>query len=470
LKANTFWVAGVDMGLGHQRAIHPFRHLAEGGIINVNSAPVAQERELRVWERLRGGYELLSRLKWIPLFGSVLFGVLDYLQRIPGYRPERDMSRPNYQVRLLERVIRQGLCTGMLRKISEKPLPLLTSYMTSAIAADRAGHERVYCIICDTEVNRSWVAKDPSKSRIRYFVPCTNAAWRLRGYGVPEERIFHTGFPFPQELLGGPDLHVLKQDFVRRLRRLDPDGRFRSLSGSALPDFFRTALSPRGYAPAGGDRARPTLTFTVGGAGAQKNIGRAIAGSLRKKLRSGEVQLNLVAGVRPEVKSYFEKVKRELLPGCPFLQVIAGEDRQEYFDAFNRLIRDTDILWTKPSELSFFAGLGIPLILSPVIGSQEEYNKRWLLETGAGILQKDPELTDRWLFELLASGKLAGAAWNGFLNTKQDGTYSIIDILDADSSGLEAGSWTDTPYRKHRMEVRKGEDPWILPEMERFPS
>ena len=48
----------------------------------------------------------------------------------------------------------------------------------------------------------------------------------------------------------------------------------------------------------------------------------------------------------------------------------------EYFNTFNETLRETDILWTKPSELSFYAGLGIPIIIAPTIGSLEDFNKK----------------------------------------------------------------------------------------------
>ena len=52
-----------------------------------------------------------------------------------------------------------------------------------------------------------------------------------------------------------------------------------------------------------------TLTYTVGGAGAQKEIGRQIAISLSKKIQEEEVKLNLVAGTRTELRDYFARVK-----------------------------------------------------------------------------------------------------------------------------------------------------------------
>ncbi|MDD3277100.1 MAG: hypothetical protein PHP93_08640, partial [Kiritimatiellales bacterium] len=139
--------------------------------------------------------------------------------------------------------------------------------------------------------------------------------------------------------------------------------------------------------------------------------------------------LNLVAGVRGDVRDYFEKVKAELLPGSPNLRILYASEKTEYFRLFAQAIRTTDILWTKPSELSFYCGLGLPIIMSPPVGAQERFNKKWLMEVQAGIPQDDPRYTDQWLFDLLDAGRLAEAAWSGFLKARKYGTYKIIDLL-----------------------------------------
>src|SRR5206468_3474223 len=95
-----------------------------------------------------------------------------------------------------------------------------------ALAADMAGYDRIYCIICDAQFHRVWVAPEPARSRIHYLVPCEDAFERLRLYGVPRNRITLTGFPLPPSLLGGRDLSVLRKDAGERLRRLDPTGIF----------------------------------------------------------------------------------------------------------------------------------------------------------------------------------------------------------------------------------------------------
>ncbi|MDP3179269.1 MAG: hypothetical protein Q8M76_15280, partial [Spirochaetaceae bacterium] len=189
------WVAAANMGLGHKRAIRPLRDIAEVGLIVVNDPSVADPDELKVWEQLLSVYERLSRAKRIPLIGNALFGLLDYFQQIQPAYPRVDLSKPSIQVKWTKSMVEKGLCRGMIKRISTKSLPLVTSYYAAAVAADQAGWGRVYCIICDADINRVWVASDPRKSRIEYLVPCGSALRRLKQYGVPDERIFMTGFP-----------------------------------------------------------------------------------------------------------------------------------------------------------------------------------------------------------------------------------------------------------------------------------
>jgi len=68
--------------------------------------------------------------------------------------------------------------------------------------------------------------------------------------------------------------------------------------------------------------------------------------------------------------------------------------------------------------------------MTPSIGSQERYNRKWLLEIQAGIPQEDPRYTDQWLMDLLDEGRLAEAAWDGFLKARKYGTYKIFDLLE----------------------------------------
>jgi hypothetical protein len=60
------------------------------------------------------------------------------------------------------------------------------------------------------------------------------------------------------------------------------------------------------------------------------------------------------------------------------------------------------------------------------VGAQERYNRRWAVESGAGIKQRDPRFAGEWIAEWLSSGTLAAAAWSGFLRLPKFGLYRIL--------------------------------------------
>jgi hypothetical protein len=418
------WVVSADMGYGHQRAVYPLKDISEEGIITVGSSEAVSKAEKKLWKRLLNAYELFSRAKGIPVIGPPFFSMLDSLMRIPSFYPMRNLSNTTFQVNLLESLIEKGLCKGMLEKTETKNLPLITSFYASAVAADKKGFNKVYCIICDADINRVWVAKDPWESKIEYFAPCGKSAQRLKAYGVPDERIHLTGFPLPIELLGDENLTTLKKNLAQRLFYLDPQKKFWARHGRNVEYFLGEE-----NCVFKNDR-KLTITYAVGGAGAQKEIGEKIAESLKQKLQSGEIRLNLVAGIRKEVNDFFEAVKNKIDPEGESIKIIYSESLHEYFDLFNNSLHETDILWTKPSELSFYCALGIPIVMSPIIGSQEKFNRKWLREIQAAMKQEKPEYTDQWLHDLLNRGTLAESAWDGFLKARKLGTYKIMQVLE----------------------------------------
>jgi hypothetical protein len=419
-KHVSAWVVSADMGYGHQRAVFPLKGIANEGLITVGKNDGSTPKEQKSWKRLLNTYESLSRSRGIPLIGKVIFGMFDSLMHIPEFYPIRNLSRSTYQVDLLEASIKNGLCNGMMETISTKPLPLITSYFAAAIAADMRGYEPIFCIICDADINRVWVAKQPWESRINYFAPCGKAAQRLRTYGVPEERIFLTGFPLPIDLLGR-NLAIVRGDVGQRLGYLDPHGRFWANHRQSVEHFLG-----KNNCILRNERVL-TITYAVGGAGAQREIGRRIALSVKDRILAGTLRMNLVAGTRPDVFSYFNALKTEI--GSDNIRIVYAETHDEYFQQFNTVMRETDILWTKPSELSFYAGLGIPLIMTPPIGSQERFNRQWLYEIHAAAPQKDPDYTHQWLFEMIDDGRIADMAWSGFLKARKLGTSKIMEVL-----------------------------------------
>jgi hypothetical protein len=71
----------------------------------------------------------------------------------------------------------------------------------------------------------------------------------------------------------------------------------------------------------------------------------------------------------------------------------------------------------------------VPIVVEPSIGSQEDFNRRWLLHTGVAILQENPKYTNEWLFDVLEAGDFAEMAMQGFVEVKSLGTYNIEKVL-----------------------------------------
>lgn len=422
------WVVAVDMGYGHQRAAYPLRHLSPTGkVISANNYQGIPESDFRIWHESEVFYGFVSRLINFPLIGRYLFNLYDKLQSIKDFYPRRDLSAPNLQIKEMYALMKKGWGGDLIKFLNTKDIPLITTFFVTAFFAEEHKFKNdIYLVLCDADISRSWVAFNPQKSRIKYLAPCRRVVERLKLYGVKDENIFLTGFPLPEENLGGADLGILKTDLVARIHNLDPRKRYRQKYSDTVAHFLKMDAEKT-------VRSHPlTLTFAVGGAGAQKMMATDILVSLKKRLLKHELHLNLVAGIRNDVYLYFqEKIKEcglEKLLGKN-INIIFAVDRDGYFDQFNKALRTTDILWTKPSELVFYTALGIPLVTAPSLGAQEVYNRTWLKTIGAGISQNNPKYAHEWLFDWIDSGWLAEAAMSGFLDGRQFGVSNMMDVV-----------------------------------------
>ena len=432
------YIVTVDMGYGHQRAAYPLKDIAtlppgmkkhEGSnIICANIYPGIPNSDKVRWEGGRGLYETVSRMKKLPLIGKPVFGLMDYLQRIEPFYPARDLSDSSMQVKQIYTMIRKGWGKDLIEKLNKKPLPYVTTFFTTAFFAEEHGYKgEIYCLCTDTDISRAWVALNPKKSRIRYFAPNKRVRERLLLYGVAEKNIYVTGFPLPKENIGTRrGLSILKKSLGCRVGKLDPRGVYQKKYEHTLSYYL-------GARYCNITEKRPlTIAFAVGGAGAQRDIGVTILKSLRDCLEYDKVALNLIAGSRQDVYQYYKVALDGLGLSARHkknITIIYHPSKFTYFQKFNQALLHTDILWTKPSELSFYSALGIPIIMAPVIGSQEEYNRAWLHAIGSGVEQEDPRYTHEWLFDWLDSGWLAQAAVEGFMDAPRGGVYHIEDIV-----------------------------------------
>jgi hypothetical protein len=422
MKNKKAWVLAVDMGYGHQRTAYPLRNIAPNNkIIHVNHYKGIPEKDRALWLNSRSSYEFISRFRRIPLIGEKMFSLFDNFQKILNYYPKRDLSKSNFSEKIIFYFIKKGWGKDLIERLKKNPIPLVTTFFTPAFMAEHFNYpNEIYCVICDADISRAWVPLNPQKSRIKYFASSTWSRDRLKLYGVKPENIFFTGYPLPKENIGGENMETLKKDLGYRILNLDPSGKYRKIYKPLIKGYLGDLPEMPSHPL--------TIMFSIGGAGAQKEIVALAINSLKEKINSKQLRVIISVGTREELKKYFENHVNGLkLDG--WAQILFGKNMADYFQKFNQALRTTDILWTKPSELSFYSSLGIPIIIAPPLGSQEDFNKKWLLHIGSAAPQDDPRHMDQWLFDLLKSGDLAEMGMQGFVEIKSLGTYNIERVI-----------------------------------------
>src|SRR3989338_1898511 len=415
------WVVAVDMGYGHQRTAYPLRDIALGRlVINANNYLGIPKKDKSFWHNTRSFYEFISRFRRIHFMGERVYKIYDSLQRIVGYYPKRDLSKSNFSGKMMFSFIRTGWGHDLVINLAKNPVPIISTFFAPSFMAEEFKYPApIYCVICDADIARAWVSLNPKESEIKYFASNNWTRDRLGLYGVKPENVILTGYPLPKENIGR-NLEIVKKDVSYRLLNLDPTDRYRRL------------YAPLIKANLGALPAMPnhplTIMFSIDGAAAQKEIALQIIQSLKEKIKAKELRFIISVGTRQKLGEYFQRHIADLqLDG--WLHLLWAPTFREYFEKFNQALRTTDILMTKPSELSFYAGLGIPIVIAPPLGSQEDFNRRWLLHVGAGVDQGDAKYTDQWLFDMLDTGDLAELAMQGFVEIEKMGTYNIEKII-----------------------------------------
>ena len=408
------------MGYGHQRAALPFKDIAQGGkIIAANDYVGIPSSDRNIWEASRRFYEAVSRFKKFPVLGDLFFAIYDKFQEIQEFYPTSEsIEAPTLQLKQVYQLFeKKRWGKHLITQLNKNPLPLLCTFFIPAQMAEFWGYKgSIYVVIPDADISRAWVPLHPKQSKIIYCASTQRVAARLKRYGIKQERIIVTGFPLVQELTK-KNVAQAKKDLRRRLDVLDPDRRYFKKYEKLIEQYVgkipKKALR----------KSRVRLTFAIGGAGAQAEVAEQIAESVQPLLREGTLEFHIIAGVHTELAATLQKaVGKNVF-------VHSSSTKKKYFEDFSKILSKTDVLWTKPSELVFYAGLGVPIILAPSVGSQEVFNRRWLMGVGAGVAQKKPELTHQWLPDLLESGRLAKAAMQGFVEITRDGTENIKKLI-----------------------------------------
>jgi len=435
-KSKKAYVVAVDMGYGHQRAALPLLDIAQGGeIITANEYAGIPQSDKTIWQESRRFYEIVSRFKGFPVLGDFVFSVFDKFQEIQSFYPTHErIDSPSFSLRQMYNLfVKRDWGKHFIQKLNQESLsaggqaiPFVTTFFTPAFMADFWKYKGpIYLVVTDTDISRTWAPLYPQKSKIVYCASTERVADRLERYGVHEKNIALCGFPLPREFTKNRAAKA-KKDLIRRLAVLDPNRRY-------VEQYKKTVQRYVGRVP---ERKKGKyqvhVTFAIGGAGAQGEVAENIMQSVKPLLADGTIQLHFIAGIHAGLATRLRQAGKEF--GLSFaldksLHIHVAPTKQKYFLQFNRIISETDILWTKPSELVFYAGLGIPLLLSNPIGSQEKFNRTWLVDTGAGIDQRDPCYTHQWLPDLLEDGTFAEAAMQGFIEIPRNGAENIKKLV-----------------------------------------
>lgn len=398
LRMHKAWIVTVSMGYGHERAALPLLPIAVNGqIIIANDYNGIPDADRKRWESMESGYYAISRIKEHGGFiGEQLFRIFDRFQTIHDIDDPRDERRATFQLRQIYRYIRGKFGRHLIQKLSENPAPLVTTFFTVAHMADVWKYpKQVYVVTTDSDISRAWVSQNPLANHFIYFASTGHAARHLEKYGVPPKHIVISGFPLPALLTENAET-----DFKTRMAR------FTEINGRPI-----------------------TITFVVGGAGAQVERGEELIERLAPLIREGRVTVNLIAGKREDVARKFEQMRdREGLAPTQ-VAVVRADHSMNFFSTFNDLLRRTDLLWTKPSELSFYAALGLPVVMTSPVGAQEIRNREWLLKLGSGMDQPGGDTIKEWFLEQLENGSFSRAAKAGFEKMERNGTKNIMEYV-----------------------------------------
>ena len=407
-----FYITTVLMGYGHLRAADNVAGPGRGRLVRADQPPFANLADVLVWKSSQDLYHVVSRTVETRL--RFLFRVLERIEDIPD-----DSKRASMEYSMLMRfLVRTGVGRGLRRLASPStslmaspsdiepggrvcPPRLHTFFLPGLACVYNRFPGKNYQLLCDADFHRVWAPIKPNDGDVTYLVPTAAGADRLMSYGVAHERIVVTGFPLPIANTGGKDLEVLQSDLRARLERLSPQ------SDSPL-----------------------RLVFALSGAGCYLNLLKTLIRELLPELRSGKLTLSIAAGDNHKAKAGIESQLAALnaRPGDG-VTILHSPDVLEAFALFNRALRESDLLITKPGELVFYAALGIPQVLLPPVGKHEFKNRAYLIENHAALDLPGANSAGGWLLTQRANGVWRRAAESAFARLPKLGTFAINDAV-----------------------------------------
>ncbi len=409
------WVVSAPLGQGVDILTQACSDLAhEGFVLRADNYPGISHHDKALWEHLQEQPSLLASLSNIPFVGRPLRGLLErVVHRLPSRYPHREQA--NWNRRLIEFYYclqHQHLGRDFIQHLARKPLPLVTSSQVLAFSAEVHAYPGPIYLVCHAaDPSRAWAPLNPANTRIQYLVPTQMAQDRLLAYGVPATNIHHFGFPLAPEAISSKGLPA---DVEARITRLDPD------------QIFRPHKRPSGA-------HKPLTLGLVADSGWRTGDLIRLFEGAGKAIRNGELIIHLFTGTNTDRAHSIEAIARNQTLHRHLgssLVVHAHETSSTAFTSFTKALPSIDILWSAASPWVFYAGLGIPLIVQPPIGGQEEARYAWIRGVQAGLPPLELSTVSEWLLDWRRSGGLARLAWNGYGSAPSMGHARLQALIE----------------------------------------
>ncbi|MGC8653083.1 MAG: DUF6938 domain-containing protein [Candidatus Kryptoniota bacterium] len=378
------------MGYGHLRAAHNLSMLSGAPVIKADLFPYAAMIDLVLWRFAQYAQNISTHnaeSNW-----RVLFSLFEKALEIPDNSSPKSLAGP----KLLKGLSEFGLGKRLTTLISIEEAVVHTFYLPALESVYHRIKARNYLVMCDVDFHPVWVPISPFASSLTYFVPTKKSADRLISYGVPSGNIFITGFPLPAW-----NVRESIEHFSARKKRLSPN------SGYSL-----------------------TIMYPFSGAGAYQKYFSEFVKAISDELKAGEFRLIVSAGSNQGAFSEARRViHRNGLDNCSSVHLLYNCDLFSAFSEFNAILPEVDLLITKPSELIFYSGLGIPLLMLSPIGAHEAKNRVYVLENKCGFDMVHLDKFVRCVREFKQSGMLLELAENGYERIPKNGSESINDYV-----------------------------------------
>ncbi len=396
LSGYKYLITTAYMGFGHLRAAHNIASYGKCPILRVDQPPYTNHVDDFLWKSSQAIHTHASRDKESKI--GFFYNWFESLMAIPENGTPPSLG-PSKFVHVMQKL---GAGDKLFKEFDEtNPTLFHTFYLPAMLSAYHGYRGKDFLLLCDTDFHRVWAPIDPEKYDLKYCVPISSSADRLISYGVEKEKIFVTGFPLPNINTGGHDLRVSERDFDARRMRLKAD------SNSPL-----------------------TIMFPFSGAGAYSNLLSDLVKSIHEDLKEGSLRLIVSCGNNTHALRSAENLFINYgIEDLEYAEIIFENDIFAAFDRFNSALKSSDVIITKPSEMVFYAALGIPLIFLPPIGAHEEKNRDYIFENNCGVNMVPSSDFPRWLEKSRRKGLLLELADKGFTSLPKNGSVVIDELV-----------------------------------------